>query len=85
MEVFYERIHQEMILQDAQEKNVKYIRIKFTDMLGTVKNVEIPISGVTRALNNEIMVDGSSVEGFVRIQETDMYLYHDLRTCLIMD
>lgn len=85
VEVFMKEFTKEMIMEEAKEKNVKYIRMQFTDMLGTVKNVEIPISGLTRALNNEIMFDGSSVEGFVRIQEADMYLYPDLGTWLIMD
>lgn len=74
----------EDILRFAKEEGVKYIRLQFTDMLGTVKNVEIPFSQLTKALNNEIMFDGSSVEGFVRIQEADMYLYPDLNTWLIL-
>jgi glutamine synthetase len=54
-------------------------------MLGTVKNVEIPATNLERALSNEIMFDGSSIQGFVRIDEADMYLYPDLSTWLILE
>lgn len=73
------------IIKDAKENNVKYIRLQFTDMLGTVKNVEIPVTSLERALSNEIMFDGSSIKGFVRIDEADMYLYPDLGTWLILE
>lgn len=73
------------ILRIAKEKDVRYIRLQFTDMIGTVKNVEIPVSNLERALANEIMFDGSSIEGFVRIDEADMYLYPDLSTWLILE
>jgi len=73
------------ILREAKENNVKYVRLQFTDMLGTVKNVEIPATNLERALSNEIMFDGSSIQGFVRIDEADMYLYPDLSTWLIIE
>lgn len=73
------------IIREAKEKKVKYVRLQFTDMLGTVKNVEIPATNLERALSNEIMFDGSSIQGFVRIDEADMYLYPDLSTWLILD
>ena len=73
------------VLRIAKEKDVRYIRLQFTDMIGTVKNVEIPVSNLERALANEIMFDGSSIEGFVRIDEADMYLYPDLSTWLILE
>ena len=73
------------ILTSAAEHDVKYVRLQFTDMLGTVKNVEIPITNLERALANEVMFDGSSVLGFVRIDEADMYLYPDLSTWLILE
>jgi glutamine synthetase len=73
------------IIREAKEKNVKYVRLQFTDMLGTVKNVEIPATNLERALSNEIMFDGSSIQGFVRIDEADMYLYPDLSTWLILE
>lgn len=67
----------------AKEENVKYIRLQFTDLLGVIKNVEIPVSQLTKALDNKMMFDGSSIEGFVRIEESDMYLYPDLDTWVI--
>ncbi len=67
----------------AKEENVKFIRLQFTDILGTIKNVEIPISQLEKALDNKMMFDGSSIEGFVRIEESDMYLYPDLNTWVI--
>ena len=73
------------ILKSAKENDVRYIRLQFTDMLGTVKNVEIPINNLEKALANEVMFDGSSIQGFVRIDEADMYLYPDLSTWLILE
>lgn len=67
----------------AAEENVKFIRLQFTDILGTIKNVEIPISQLEKALDNKMMFDGSSIEGFVRIEESDMYLYPDLNTWVV--
>lgn len=67
----------------AEEENVKFIRLQFTDILGTIKNVEIPISQLEKALDNKMMFDGSSIEGFVRIEESDMYLYPDLNTWVV--
>jgi len=67
----------------AKEENVKFIRLQFTDILGTIKNVEIPISQLEKALDNKLMFDGSSIEGFVRIEESDMLLYPDLSTWVV--
>ncbi len=65
-------------------ENIKYIRMQFTDIMGMFKNVEIPITRLDDALNNSIMFDGSSIEGFVRIYEADMFLHPDLDTFLIL-
>ncbi len=73
------------ILKFAKDQNVHYIRLQFTDMLGDLKAVEIPVNKLEDALNNQIMFDGSSIEGFVRIKEADMYLKPDLETWLILD
>ncbi len=73
----------EDIMKIAQEEDVRYIRLMFSDLLGTIKNVEIPLSQLEKALDNKIMFDGSSIEGFVRIEESDMYLYPDLDTWVI--
>jgi glutamine synthetase len=67
----------------CQEQNVKYIRLQFTDILGIIKNVEIPVSQLEKALDNKMMFDGSSIEGFVRIEESDMNLYPDLDTFVV--
>ncbi len=79
MEIFTK----ESIVQLAEEQNVKFVRLQFTDIVGTVKNVEIPISQLEKALDNKMMFDGSSIEGFVRIEESDMYLVPDLDTWVI--
>ncbi len=71
------------IMSIAKEQNVRFIRLQFTDLLGTIKNVEIPVSQLEKALDNKMMFDGSSIEGYVRIEESDMYLYPDLETWLI--
>jgi len=71
------------ILRLAKEQNVKFIRLQFTDLLGIIKNVEIPVDELPKALANEMMFDGSSIEGFVRIEESDMLLYPDLDTWVV--
>lgn len=76
-------ITREDILKIAKEQNVRFIRLQFTDLLGTIKNVEIPVSQLPKALDNKMMFDGSSIEGYVRIEESDMYLYPDLDTWTI--
>lgn len=53
-------------------------------MLGTIKSVEIPASRLEDAMDGKVMFDGSSIEGFVRIKEADMYLHPDLSTFLIL-
>jgi glutamine synthetase len=68
------------ILHLAQELNVRFLRLQFTDVLGVNKNVEIPSSQFEKALAGDIMFDGSSIEGFVRIEESDMLLTPDLAT-----
>jgi glutamine synthetase len=73
----------EDIMRIAKEQNVRFVRLQFTDLLGTIKNVEIPVSQLAKALDNKMMFDGSSIEGYVRIEESDMYLYPDLNTWLI--
>jgi len=77
------KMTREMILNQVEEENVKYIRLCFTDIHGVLKNVEIPSRLLEEALDNQVMFDGSSIDGFVRIQEADMYLYPDLNTWMI--
>lgn len=71
------------IIRMVEEEDVEFIRLQFTDMFGTLKNVAITSSQLEKALNNECMFDGSSIEGFVRIEESDMYLHPDLDTFVI--
>lgn len=68
------------ILDLAEAHQVRYLRLQFTDILGVIKNVEIPSSQFRKALNGDIMFDGSSIEGFVRVEESDMLLVPDLQT-----
>ena len=73
----------EDIVRIVREENVRFIRLQFTDIFGSFKNIAITASQLTKALSNKCMFDGSSIEGFVRIEESDMYLYPDLDTFLI--
>ena len=68
------------IMELVKDEDVEFIRLQFTDMFGSLKNVAITASQLEKALNNECMFDGSSIEGFVRIEESDMYLHPDLST-----
>ena len=68
------------IIDMIEEEDVEFIRLKFTDIFGMLKNVAITVSQLEKALDNRCMFDGSSIEGFVRIEESDMYLYPDLDT-----
>lgn len=74
----------EDIRRKCKEENIHYIRMQFTDIMGIVKNVEIPITRLEDALDNSVMFDGSSIEGFVRIYEADMFLHPDLDTFLVL-
>ena len=68
------------ILELAEAHQVRFLRLQFTDILGVIKNVEIPSSQFRKALTGDIMFDGSSIEGFVRVEESDMLLAPDLTT-----
>ena len=74
----------EDIIRIIRENDVKFVRLQFTDIFGTLKNVAITTSQVEKALDNKCMFDGSSIEGFVRIEESDMYLWPDLDTFVIL-
>ncbi len=71
------------IMELVKDEDVEFIRLQFTDMFGSLKNVAITASQLEKALNNECMFDGSSIEGFVRIEESDMYLHPDYDTWTI--
>ena len=68
------------ILKVVDEEQVHFLRLEFTDIMGVLKNVEIPRSQFEKALDGQIMFDGSSIEGFTRIEESDMLLHPDLDT-----
>lgn len=73
----------EDIMRLAQEEDVEFIRLQFTDICGMLKNIAITASQLEKALDNRCMFDGSSIDGFARIEESDMYLYPDLDTVAI--
>lgn len=70
----------EDIMRLADEEDVEFIRLQFTDIFGNLKNVAVTASQLEKALNNECMFDGYAIEGFARIEESDMYLYPDYST-----
>ncbi len=68
------------ILKRCKEQEVQFLRLQFTDIFGVNKNVEVPASQFEKALDGEVLFDGSSIEGFARIEESDMLLKPDLNT-----
>ncbi|MDW7652265.1 MAG: type I glutamate--ammonia ligase [Bacillota bacterium] len=72
--------NREDILHFVKDLGLKFIRLQFADVLGISKNVDIPVQQLEKALDGELMFDGSSIEGFVRIEESDMYLRPDTNT-----
>ncbi|MEM7246179.1 MAG: type I glutamate--ammonia ligase [Acidobacteriota bacterium] len=68
------------ILEQVKDRNVRFLRLQFTDITGAIKNVEVPRSQFEKALDGQVLFDGSSIEGFVRIEESDMVLKPDLAT-----
>ena len=73
----------EDILSIVDKEDIRFIRLQFTDIFGSCKNVAITRSQLEKALDNKCMFDGSSIEGFVRIEESDMYLYPDYSTFMM--
>ncbi|MBU7008400.1 type I glutamate--ammonia ligase [Phosphitispora fastidiosa] len=71
------------VLEKAREMNVKFVRLQFTDIYGVMKNMAITVEQLEKALDGELMFDGSSIEGFTRIEESDMYLRPDPDTFLV--
>ena len=72
------------VLRLAEEGGVRFVLLQFTDILGVLKNVAIPVEQLPSALNGEIMFDGSSVHGFARIEESDMMLMPDPATFALL-
>ncbi|MGQ3410722.1 type I glutamate--ammonia ligase [Natrinema sp. LN54] len=75
---------EEDVLDEIEEENIDFLRLQFTDILGTVKNVSVPARQAEKAFTEGIYFDGSSIEGFVRIQESDMRLKPDPDTFAIL-
>ena len=71
-------MNKKSILESVRENGVRFVRMQFTDVFGTLKNVSLPVSQLEKALDGEMMFDGSSVDGFARIEESDMYLKPDM-------
>lgn len=74
----------EYILKLVEEQDIEFIRMQFTDVFGQTKNVAITAKQLEKAMNNQITIDGSSIEGFTRIHESDQYLHPDLDTFVIL-
>ena len=77
-------VTREEIIQIIEDENVQFFRLQFVDILGSMKNVAIPKSQIGKALDGNMMFDGSSIDGFVRINESDMYLKPDYNTFCIL-
>ena len=63
------------VLKICKEERVRFLRLHFTDIMGNNKNVEVPVGQFEKALDGQIMFDGSSIEGFARLEESDMLLF----------
>ena len=74
----------EFIRKQCAEQNIAFLRLQFCDINGTIKNLSLPISQLEKILNNEIMLDGSSIKGFRDIETSDMYFFPDLDTFKIL-
>lgn len=72
------------ILAEVERRQIKFIDLQFTDILGTVKSVTIPVNQLADTLDHGIWFDGSSIEGFARIAESDMYLTPDISTFAVV-
>ena len=72
------------IIKIIEEENIHFFRLQFVDICGFMKNVAIPRSQIEKALDGKMMFDGSSIDGFVRINESDMYLKPDYDSFVIL-
>ncbi len=78
------KLTKDEIKRIIEENNIEFIKLEFCDINGTMKNLSIPAEQLENALNNEIMLDGSSIKGFRSIETSDMYFYPDLNTFSII-
>ena len=74
----------QMVLEQARKDNIKFITLQFTDLLGVIKEVIIPVEELEDALTDGVWFDGSSIEGFARIQESDLFLKPDSTTYAVV-
>ena len=74
----------EDIKKSVKDNDVRFLRLAFTDINGTSKAVEVPTSQLDKVLTNDIRFDGSSIDGFVRLEESDMVLYADFFTWAVL-
>ena len=72
------------VLERCRRDNVAFVRLQFTEPYGAVKNVSIPVEELEKALDNELMFDGSSIRGFKRIEQSDMYFLPDPATYALL-
>ncbi len=80
MKILSSRFSKEELLAKVEELDIEFIHLQFTDIMGIMKSVSITAKQLGKALDNKVMFDGSSIDGFVRIEESDMYLVPDLST-----
>lgn len=78
------KMTREEIMQIIEDENIQFFRLQFVDIFGFMKNVALPKSQIEKALDGDIMFDGSSIDGFVRINESDMYLKPDYSTFTVL-
>ncbi len=78
------KMTREDILTRVRDEDIHFIRLQFTDIFGQLKNVAITASQFEKALDNQVTIDGSSIEGFLRIEESDMRLFPDLDTFTVL-
>src|SRR3954454_666945 len=72
------------LIERCRENDVKFVRLQFTELYGQLKNISIPSSELEKALDNELMFDGSSIRGFKRIEKSDMYFHPDPSTFQVL-
>ncbi len=72
------------VLEQVKKGNIKFITLQFTDLLGVIKEVIIPVEELEDALTDGVWFDGSSIEGFARIQESDLFLKPDTATYAVV-
>lgn len=74
----------ETIIRTVRENHIQFVRLQFTDIFGQLKSVTLPASQIEKAVSGQIMFDGSSIEGYTRIEESDQYLRPDLDTFVVL-